>query len=197
MFNFLSKIFDKSNFFLSLSNRGYDFVVGYFSFLGSTLTRNNNNVKHPFHLVEPSPLPILVSFILFFNLIYLLTTFHVNVCYFVEFRIFLFCLLLATAILWLMSAQKELRDGCHTLRVQEGFKMGILLFILSEVMLFAAFFLGIFSCYLKSFGVSWYEMTYGWYNLFFMDQNTPNQHFSFTFIWCFYYVMSPFVNLLR
>jgi cytochrome c oxidase subunit 3 len=45
---------------------------------------------------------------------------------------------------WFISIIKESSQGFHTTKVQKGLRMGMLLFILSEVMLFFAFFWGFF-----------------------------------------------------
>jgi heme/copper-type cytochrome/quinol oxidase subunit 3 len=48
--------------------------------------------------------------------------------------------LYTTAMSWFLSIVKESSQGHHTLKVQHGLRMGVLLFIVSEVMLFFAFF---------------------------------------------------------
>lgn len=52
----------------------------------------------------------------------------------------LFFGLVGTLLSWLSDVNREEIVGFHTLEVQAGFRMGILLFIVSEVMLFVAFF---------------------------------------------------------
>jgi cytochrome c oxidase subunit 3 len=49
-----------------------------------------------------------------------------------------------TAMSWFISIIKESSQGYHTSKVQHGLRMGMILFILSEVMLFFAFFWGFF-----------------------------------------------------
>jgi len=41
---------------------------------------------------------------------------------------------------WMNEISKEEIFGNHTLEVQDGFRIGIILFIVSEAMLFASFF---------------------------------------------------------
>jgi len=48
--------------------------------------------------------------------------------------------LYAVAMSWFISIIKESRQGYHTSKVQHGLRMGMILFILSEIMLFFAFF---------------------------------------------------------
>jgi heme/copper-type cytochrome/quinol oxidase subunit 3 len=52
--------------------------------------------------------------------------------------------LYTTAMAWFLSIVKESSQGFHTIKVQHGLRMGMLLFILSEVMLFFAFFWAFF-----------------------------------------------------
>lgn len=102
--------------------------------LGSRITTKT----HPFHLVEPSPLPLFMSFILFFNLFYLVQSFHSTVTFSSHFTLFGYAF--ATILVWTYSAYREEQAGHHTFEVQAGFKLGIILFIISEFMLFFSFF---------------------------------------------------------
>jgi heme/copper-type cytochrome/quinol oxidase subunit 3 len=49
-----------------------------------------------------------------------------------------------TAMSWFISIVKESSQGYHTRKVQAGLRLGMVLFILSEVMFFFAFFWGFF-----------------------------------------------------
>jgi len=100
-------------------------------------------VKHPFHLVEPSLLPIFFSFWLALNLGYIVCSSHfvIRDPFIV---VFLLIGLVATLLSWLQNVRLEEVLGFHTLEVQAGFRLGIKLFILSEVMLFVAFFWAFF-----------------------------------------------------
>jgi heme/copper-type cytochrome/quinol oxidase subunit 3 len=102
--------------------------------VGSRLSTKN----HPFHLVEPSPLPLIFSFVLFFNLFYLVQSFHSQVAFSLHFTLYSY--LITIILIWVYSAAQEEKAGHHTLEVQNGFKLGIVLFILSEIMLFFSFF---------------------------------------------------------
>lgn len=114
-------------------------------------------VKHPFHLVEPSLLPIFASFWLALNLGYLVCSTHfitrspVIVCV-------LLIALITTLLSWLADVNHEELIGFHTSQVQLGFRMGIILFIVSEVMLFVAFFWAFFHFSISpavSIGMCW------------------------------------------
>lgn len=102
--------------------------------VGSRLSTKN----HPFHLLEPSPLPIVFSFALFFNLFYLIQSFHNQITFSLHFTLYSY--LISIILIWVYSAAQEEKSGHHTLEVQNGFKLGVVLFILSEIMLFFSFF---------------------------------------------------------
>ena len=97
---------------------------------------------NPFHLVELSPWPILTSFsFLSFALgvIIIVRSFYVT-----PFLVSL-VLLLFSSFLWGRDVHREgCYEGVHNFEVTVGFKVGIILFILSECF----FFLGMFWAYL-------------------------------------------------
>jgi cytochrome c oxidase subunit 3 len=92
------------------------------------------NEQHPFHLVDPSPWPIMtslsllslvLSFILYFHY-YNNGAFH----FILSFTVFLFFL-----FKWFNDIVIEATfEGHHSFKVQRGIKLGMLLFIASEVM---------------------------------------------------------------
>jgi len=100
--------------------------------------------KHPFHILDASPYPFLVSFFLLALLIP--TTFYMHGLDLpfglprADLIHISFLGLYTTAMQWFISIVKESSQGYHTTKVQHGLRMGMLLFILSEVMLFFAFF---------------------------------------------------------
>jgi hypothetical protein len=104
--------------------------------------------KHAFHILDASPYPFLVSFFLLFLLIPTTLYMHTLELPFTLPRADLMHLsffgLYLTAMSWFISIIKESSQGFHTSKVQHGLRMGMLLFILSEVMLFFAFFWGFF-----------------------------------------------------
>ncbi len=100
--------------------------------------------KHPFHLVDPSPWPLFCSFAAF-----VLTT--GGVLYMHSYwggfylGIFgLFMVLYGMAAWWRDVIREGTYEGHHTLAVQRGLRYGVLLFILSEVLFFGAFFWAFF-----------------------------------------------------
>ena len=112
--------------------------------------------KHEFHLVDPSPWPIYVSFatlILAFGAVYY---FHTQT---------LWLLLIGTALLiygafmwWRDVIEEAEHQGHHTMVVQIGHRYGMTLFIASEVMFFVAWFWAYFNASLfptEAIGSSW------------------------------------------
>jgi len=102
---------------------------------------NNRYTKyHTFHLVNPSPWPLTTSI----GLLY--TTFGA-VLYFHYYEIgstlfFLgFFLTLSSSICWFRDIVREATfEGFHTKKVQKNIRIGFVLFIISEIMFFFAFF---------------------------------------------------------
>lgn len=103
-----------------------------------------NNQRHFFHLVDPSPWPLLTAMGAFIMM-------NGSVMYFHAFSggnfIMFFGLLLVVLamIIWWRDVIREATfEGHHTLVVQKGLRYGMLLFIVSEVMFFFAFFWAFF-----------------------------------------------------
>ena len=100
--------------------------------------------RHSFHLVDPSPWPFLAS-------IGALGLTLGGVLYFHSFIIGSYVLLLglftviSVAIVWWRDVIRESTfEGYHTKEVQIGLRYGMMLFIISEVMFFSAFFWAFF-----------------------------------------------------
>ena len=103
-----------------------------------------NQQKHPFHLVDPSPWPFLASFAA------LVTTFGC-VMYMHGYiggdslAASGFLLILYTMFVWWRDIIREATyQGHHTTTVQAGLKSCMILFIVSEIMFFFAFFWAFF-----------------------------------------------------
>lgn len=103
-----------------------------------------NTHKHPYHLVNPSPWPFIISFGCFFF------TFG-NVMFFHGYTGSIFLILTGLLIIiftmytWLRDIVREaVYEGQHTKQVQLGLRNGMLLFIFSELLFFMSFFWAFF-----------------------------------------------------
>lgn len=101
--------------------------------------------EHPFHLVEPSPLPIITAFSL-------LTLLSGTVMFIHNFKLgeYIAPLGLISLVICLYSWWKTvIKEGAieqhHSNPVRMGLRIGMALFILSEVMFFFGFFFSFFS----------------------------------------------------
>ena len=103
-----------------------------------------NNQTHSFHLVDPSPWPLISAFSA------LMLTFG-GVMYMHGYSgggflwRFGFCMVLFMMFCWWRDIIREgTIEGQHTESVQAGLRLGVLLFIVSEIMFFFAFFWAFF-----------------------------------------------------
>lgn len=97
---------------------------------------------HPYHLVTPSPWPLFLSlsfFSLFTGLVLYFNQAALGIFYFG------FVMLILVLVFWFRDIIREATfEGSHTIAVQKGLKLGVILFIVSEVMFFFSFFWGFF-----------------------------------------------------
>ena len=114
------------------------------------LSLKNYNItkaeQHPFHMVDPSPWPLMTSFSLLGLVFSFLSYFHYfkggNYHFLLSFFILCFYL-----FRWFSDIIIESTfEGHHTFKVQDGVKLGMTLFIASEVMFFFGFFWAFFHC---------------------------------------------------
>jgi len=114
------------------------------------LLKNNNskfNEKHPFHLVLPSPWPFSISMILLALLAKVVLYLHYPsysgwLIYQIE--ALAFCLLFFMSRWFLDIITESTFQGHHTIKVTKGLRMGMVLFIVSEIMFFFSFFWAFF-----------------------------------------------------
>ena len=106
---------------------------------------NLANIRHPYHLVDPSPQPFVISFALL-----MITT--GTVFYMHGLPVYRFVLPLGIAwFIWIFVdwfraiVQESTFMGYHTEKVQFSHRTGIKLFIASEVMFFFSFFWAFFA----------------------------------------------------
>jgi len=118
-------------------------------------------IRHPFHLVDGSPWPLLMSFSVLsmaFGLVTWLTGAETSSA--IDNLSFVGSLLLIIfiAIQWWRDVLREAKSGKHTIYVQKGLTIGFLLFLLSEIMLFFSFFWAYFHSSLSptvELGATW------------------------------------------
>lgn len=105
-----------------------------------------NFVKHPYHLVDPSPWPVLSCIGLLFFTLGMAMVFHAK--YMIGgpvFAVGLGLILYCMYGWWRDVTHEAERDRAHTTPVAVGLRIGVVLFIVSEIMFFAAFFWAFFS----------------------------------------------------
>lgn len=117
-----------------------------------------SNEQHPFHLVDISPWPLMTSISLFTLTLSFIMYFHFFIkgtLYFII-SLCIFCFYLSR---WFSDVIIESTyEGHHTYKVQRGIRLGMCLFIASEVMFFFSFFWAFFHGSLApsvDIGVSW------------------------------------------
>jgi cytochrome c oxidase subunit 3 len=102
------------------------------------------NSKHAFHIVDPSPWPIISAFsalmITFGGVLYM----HGYVGGYFLFRFGFLMLLFMMYSWWRDIVREGTFEGQHTSTVQTSLRLGMLLFIVSEIMFFSGFFWAFF-----------------------------------------------------
>jgi len=101
---------------------------------------------HPFHLVDPSSLPFLLSLSALGIVLSAVLFMHPDLVA-VSSKMLLLVSVLVTVYLmgrWWLNVTYESYVGYHTIRVKKGLKLGFILFIVSEIMFFFGFFWAFF-----------------------------------------------------
>jgi heme/copper-type cytochrome/quinol oxidase subunit 3 len=113
-------------------------------------SKNKQAEQHPFHLVNPSPWPVFVGLFLLSSLFLCVMSLHPEIhvypcAYSKYFYICSMGFFFVTVVSWFNDIIIESTfQGYHTQKVQNGLKFGMILFIISEVMFFFAFFWALF-----------------------------------------------------
>ena len=112
-------------------------------------------MRHPYHLVESSPWPLLISLNLLFLLLGLLSS--INGYLNSGFTLILsLIMVLYILYLWLIDIVSEsLYMGYHSNYVSKGLILGFLYFLLTEIMLFFSFFWTYFHFALNPLNLIW------------------------------------------
>jgi cytochrome c oxidase subunit 3 len=100
--------------------------------------------KHPFHIVDPSPWPFFGAFGAFFTVFGFVLYMHFYKNGFFLFSLGLLLVILTLIVWWRDVIREGTFEGHHNSYVRKGLKMGMILFIISEVMFFFAFFWAFF-----------------------------------------------------
>ncbi len=107
------------------------------------------HAKHPFHMVNPSPWPAVGAFAALLTAVGAVMFFHKMPVFGMELGIIKIvpgmALILFTMAMWWRDVIKEsIVEHAHTAETSTGLRMGMALFIASEVMFFVAFFWAFF-----------------------------------------------------
>ena len=98
----------------------------------------SNILYHPYHLVDESPWPLIASLSTFFIMIRMVLWFQTGSILSINIRLLR---LLLTAFQWWRDISAEgCFQGHHTGVVELGLRLGIMLFIISEIFFFLSFF---------------------------------------------------------
>jgi len=113
------------------------------------ISKTFNDQRHPFHLVDPSPWPLLGS-VAALGMTYGGVMYLHNYTGGFTFFLLGFSTILYTMYIWWRDIIREgTFEGQHTAAVQQGLRQGVLLFIVSEIMFFFAFFWAFFDSSIK------------------------------------------------
>jgi len=103
-----------------------------------------NKQIHGFHLVDPSPWPLMAAFsalmVTFGGVLYMHGYFGGSFLWRYGLLMILFCMF----VWWRDIIREGTYEGQHTKQVQTGLRLGVLLFIVSEIMFFFGFFWAFF-----------------------------------------------------
>nr|UAD89773.1 cytochrome c oxidase subunit 3 [Hydropuntia rangiferina] len=114
--------------------------------------------RHPFHLVDPSPWPFVASFAAFSCAIGGVMYMHAYKQGSIVLLCGFFMLFLTMFVWWRDVVRESTLEGHHTGIVQRGLRYGVLLFIISEILFFFAFFWAFFHSSLAptvEIGLTW------------------------------------------
>ena len=100
--------------------------------------------NHPYHIVDPSPWPISTAGAALFVAAAILATLHTLPYAIYALAISIVLLLWCMGRWWIDIIKEGLIQNQHTPQVKYGLKIGVILFIVSEVMFFGVFFASIF-----------------------------------------------------
>ena len=100
--------------------------------------------KHPYHLVDPSPWPLFASFAAFVSTVGGVMYMHAYDGGGTVLSLGISMILYSMFVWWRDVVRESTFQGIHTSAVQLGLRYGMILFIVSEIMFFLAFFWAVF-----------------------------------------------------
>jgi cytochrome c oxidase subunit 3 len=106
--------------------------------------KHSSVISHPFHLVDPSPWPLLASLSALTLTVGAVMYMHSYNNGGLTLLLGVLSVLLIMGLWWRDVIREGTYEGHHTQAVQNGLKMGVVLFIVSEVMFFVSFFWAFF-----------------------------------------------------
>ena len=95
--------------------------------------------KHPYHLVDPSPWPLIAAMGCLFFTFGLVMFFHGYLHSIAMINTGLIAILFCMFTWWRDIIREATFEGQHTRQVQQGLRYGMILFIVSELMFFFVF----------------------------------------------------------
>ena len=101
--------------------------------------------RYPFHLVDPSPWPFMASLGALTTTMGAVLWMHSYENGGFVFGLGFFSLLYVMFVWWRDVIKESTYEGHHTVAVQTGLRWGMILFIVSEIMFFFAFFWAFFN----------------------------------------------------
>lgn len=105
---------------------------------------NKIKTKHIWHLVDPSPWPLMASIGAFCITTGVVLYMHNYIEGFMMLKFGLFLILFIMYIWWRDVIREATFEEQHNIAVQRGLRLGMILFIISEIMFFFAFFWAFF-----------------------------------------------------
>ncbi len=95
---------------------------------------------HPYHIVNPSPWPLLTAFSMMAFVVGIALVFHKEAAGHFVLPVGVLAIITCCFFWWRDVIREGVKDHAHTPAVSNGLRLGMVLFISSEIMFFVAFF---------------------------------------------------------
>ncbi|UAT43019.1 cytochrome c oxidase subunit 3 [Anaplasmataceae bacterium AB001_6] len=127
-------------------------IAQYIISWGLILIMLEKKVEHKFHIIDPSYKPIFTSFSLFLLVIsFVLFMREKNFLTIFAFLASLSILLFSLFLWWKDIILEAIRDKAHNEVVQKGLKIGMILFIITEIVFFGSYFASFFTAWINTY----------------------------------------------